>query len=297
MLPATVSTAQAAAVIVGQRLRKGSCASPRCAKRLVTDALKPVRQLRPQAATGPVLLRADSAFYGSPTIGAAVRAGAQVSVTVRMDPKVKAAIATITDDAWTAIEYTDAVFDEQCGQWISRAEVAEVPFTAFSSRNPEDQVEGRLVVRRIPDFNAPANPDQASLFELWRFHAFFTTSELDTVTADKTHRGPAIIEQVHADLKNSALAHLPSGKFAANSAWLVCAVIAFNLTRAAATLAGGRLTKVSMGTIRRTLITVPARVASSARRLTLHLPQHWPWEPQRTALFTRSCRPPPATTS
>ena len=61
---------------------------------------------------------------------------------------------------------------------------------------------------------------------------------LDTVTADKTHRRHAIIEQVHADLKNSALAHLPSGVFTANAAWLVLAVIAFNLTRAAATLAG-----------------------------------------------------------
>lgn len=57
----------------------------------------------------------------------------------------------------------------------------------------------------------------------------------DTVAADKTHRGHAIIEQVHADLKSSALAHLPSGKFTANAAWLVLAVMAFNLTRAAAT--------------------------------------------------------------
>ena len=297
MLLATASTAEAAPVIVAQRLRKGSCASPRGAKRLVRDALKTVRSLRPDGATGPVLLRADSAFYGSPTIGAAVRAGAQVSVTVRMDPKVKAAIATIADDAWTPIEYPDAVFDEQSGQWISRAEVAEVPFTAFSSRSPGDQVHGRLVVRRIPDFNAPAHPDQASLFELWRFHAFFTTSELDTVTADKTHRGHAIIEQVHADLKNSALAHLPSGKFTANSAWLVCAVMAFNLTRAAATLTGGRLARATTATIRRTLIEVPARVASSARRLTLHLPRHWPWEQQSTALFTRTCGPPRAATS
>ena len=63
-------------------------------------------------------------------------------------------------------------------------------------------------------------------------------ADLDTVAADKTHRGHAIIEQVHADLKNSALAHLPSGRFTANAAWLVLAVIAFNLTRAAATITG-----------------------------------------------------------
>jgi hypothetical protein len=306
MLLATASTAQAAPVVIAQRLRKGSCASPRGAKRLVADALKTVRSLRAatatgqDTATGQVLLRADSAFYGAPTVTAAVRAGARVSVTVRMDPKVRAAIATIPDQAWTAIEYTDAVYDEQARRWISRAEVAEVPFTAFASRRRAEQVAGRLVVRRIPDLNAPANPDQASLFELWRFHAFFTTSDptnLDTVAADKTHRAHAIIEQVNADLKNAALAHLPSGKFTANSAWLVCAVMAFNLTRAAASLAGGALTKATTSTVRRTLIAVPARVASSARRLTLHLPGNWPWQHAWIQLFSQTCGPPRTTTS
>ena len=296
MLLATASTQAAAPVVVAQRLRKGSCGSPRGAKRLVADALKTVRSLRPE---GPVLMRADSAFYGSPTIGAAVRAGAQVSVTVRMSPNIKAAIASISPDAWTAIEYTDAIRDETTGELISRAEVAEVGFTAFASARKTDQVPGRLVVRRIPDFNAPAGPGQGSLFELWRFHAFFTTTDpevLDTVAADKTHRGHAIIEQVHADLKNSALAHLPSGKFMANSAWLALAVMTFNLTRAAGTLAGGRFARATTGTIRRTLISVPARVASSARRLTLHLPTGWPWEAQWTELFTRGGSPPaPAT--
>ena len=134
---------------------------------------------------------------------------------------------------------------------------------------------GRLVVRRIPDLNPGASDGQDTLFDTWRFHAFFTTTDpdvADTVAADKTHRGHAIIEQVHADLKNSALAHLPSGKFTANAAWLVLAVIAFNLTRAAATLTGPGLAKATTATIRRKLITVPARVASSARRVTLHLP-------------------------
>jgi len=304
MLLATASTAHAAPVVVAQRLRKGSCASPRGAKRLVADALATVRSLRPAdptgTAAGQVLLRADSAFYGSPTLGAAVRAGARVSVTVRMDPKVKAAIASIPDEAWTPIEYPDAVYDEQARRWISRAEVAEVAFTAFSTRKQAEQVPGRLVVRRIPDLNAPANPAQATLFELWRFHAFFTTSDradLDTVAADKTHRAHAIIEQVHADLKNAALAHLPSGKFTANSGWLACAVMAFNLTRAAASLAGGLLAKATTGTIRRTLIAVPARAASTARRLRLHLPTGWPWEHAWTTLFNRACGPPQPRTS
>jgi len=202
-------------------------------------------------------------------------------VTVRQYAHVRAAIAPISDDAWTPIEYTDAVFDENIGRWISRAEVAEIPCTAFTSKAKALQVPGRLVVRRIPC----CQPDGDGLFEVWRFHAFFTTSDLDTVTADKTHRAHAIIEQVHADRKASALAHLPSGKFCANAGWLVCAVIAFNLTRAAACLGGQRLAKATTPTVRRALICVPARIASSARRITMHLPAQWPWESEWNLLF------------
>ena len=161
---------------------------------------------------------------------------------------------------------------------------------------------GRLVVRRIPDLNAEKKKaaGQGTLFDTWRFHAFFTTTDpadLDTVTADKTHRGHAIIEQVHADLKSSALAHLPSGKFTANAAWLVLAVIAFNLTRTAAThQPAPHLAKATTATIRRKLITVPARVASSARRIVLHLPTAWPWETAWTRLFTHGCGPPATAT-
>jgi hypothetical protein len=290
-LLATVSTSRSAPVIVAQRLRKGSCGSPRGAARLVADALATVASLSPAKA----LLRADSAFYGHAAVGAAVRAGADVSVTVRLDPKVKAAIATIDADGWTPIEYTDAIYDEQAGRWVSRAEVAEIEFTAFTSKKITEQVTGRLIVRRIPDLNPGSKDGQATLFDTWRFHAFFTTTnptDLDTVAADKTHRGHAIIEQVHADLKNSALAHLPSGTFTANAAWLVLAVMAFNLTRAAATLTGPNLAKATTPTIRRKLITVPARIATSARRLTLHLPTAWPWQIAWAELFTRACGPP-----
>ena len=293
-LLATVSTPEAAPVVVAQRLRKGSCGSPRGAARLVADALKTVNQLTVGTSVRP-LVRADSAFYGHAVIGAALRAGADVSVTVRMDPKVRAAISAIGESAWTPIEYTDAVFDEQTQTWISRAEVAEIPFTAFTSKKKAEQVPARLVVRRIPDLNPKSNHDQETLFDTWRFHAFFTTTDrehADTVAADKTHRGHAIIEQVHADLKNSALAHLPSGKFTANAAWLVLAVMAFNLTRAAATLAGAGVAKSTTATVRRKLITVPARIASSARRVTLHLPAAWPWETAWAELFVRACGPP-----
>src|SRR5665811_594431 len=175
---ATLTTKSTAPVIVAQRLRKGSCGSPRGAKRLVIDALTTVKKLRTSPTDGKVLLRADSAFYGHGPVGAAVRAGAQVSVTVRLDPTVKAAIAAIPNDAWAPIQYTNAVFDQTSQAWISAAEVAEIRFTAFAAQKKTDQVPGRLVVRRIPDLNPHLG--QATLFETWRFHAFFTTSTLDT---------------------------------------------------------------------------------------------------------------------
>ncbi len=294
-LLATLTTTTTAPVIVAQRLRKGACGSPRGAKRLVGDAVRTTRRLLGR--TRLVLVRMDSAFYGRAAVHAALKGGAAVSVTLRMDPAVKKAIAAIGDDAWTPIEYTDAIFDEEAQKWVSRAEVAEIGFTAFASAKKAEQVPGRLIVRRIPDFNAEAHKaaGQDTLFDTWRFHAFFTTADpkiLDTVAADKTHRHHAVIEQVHADLKHSALTHLPSGVFNANAAWLVLAVIAFNLTRAAGTLAAPDLARATTATLRRKLITVPARVASSARRITLHLPKSWPWETAWTALFDRVSDPP-----
>lgn len=117
------------------------------------------------------------------------------------------------------------------------------------------------------------------------------------MTADQIHRQHAIIENVHSDLKNSALAHLPSGKFNANAAWLVLACIAFNLTRAAASISGAPLLRATTATVRRTLINIPARIASSARTLVLHLPTNWPWQTGWNELFTRVCGPPAAATT
>jgi hypothetical protein len=288
-LLATVSTDTSAPVVIGQRLRKGASGSPRGAARIVADALKTVTRL--PGPTAPVLLRADSAYYGFQTVNAARKAGAVVSITARQDPAVKRAIATIPETAWTPIEYTDAVFDEQAQTWISKAEVAEVSFTAFTSRAKKDHTPGRLIVRRIPELNKN-NLQHPTLFDTHRFHAFFTTSALDTVTADQVHRRHAIIEQVNADLKHAALAHLPSGTFTANAAWLVLAVIAFNLTRAAATITGPALAKATTATIRRKIVIVPARIASSGRRVRVHLPEAWPWQTAWSTLFAHTTAPP-----
>ncbi len=149
-LLATATTPGSAPVVVSQRLRKGSAGSPRGAARLVADALATVRAMT----TARPLLRADWAYYGQPTVAAAIKAGADVSITVRSDPRVRAAIAAIGEAAWTAIEYREAIFDQDTGTWVSRAEVAEIPFTAFAAQKNANRVPGRLVVRRIPDLDA-----------------------------------------------------------------------------------------------------------------------------------------------
>ena len=114
--------------------------------------------------------------------------------------------------------------------------------------------------------------------------------------AESAHRAHAIVEQVIADLKNGPLAHLPSGSFTANSAWLVCASMAFNLTRSAGVLASAFHAKATTGTIRAQLINVPGRLARSARRLVLHLPTGWPWQPAWQQLSDAALGPPAART-
>ena len=145
-------------------------------------------------------------------------------------------------------------------------------------------------VRRLNPRSIPAG--QAELFTVYRYHAVFTDNPEPMLDAEATHRDHAIIEQVIADLKDSALAHLPSGRFTANAAWLTCATIAYNLTRAAGALAGTLHARARTGTLRARLIAVPARLARSAGRLTLHLPQHWPWEAGLDELLRRALHDP-----
>ena len=91
-----------------------------------------------------------------------------------------------------------------------------------------------------------------------------------------------------ADLIDGPLAHLPSGHFGANSAWVLCAAIAHNLLHTAGTLAGEGHAVARGATLRRRLITVPARLARPARTPVLHLPSRWPWAPAWLRLWTQT---------
>jgi hypothetical protein len=194
-----------------------------------------------------------------------------------MTATVKAAIVSIPDDGWQPIEYPNAIYDEAEQAWVSDAEVAEVAFTAFTGRRKADHVTCRLIVRRIKRLQALASDGtaQGELFATFRHHAFITNSTLALIEADQTHREHAIIEQTIAELKEGPLAHLPSGNYAANAAWLSHAVIAFNIARASGVAAGAA--KIRWATLRKRVINTPARIASTGRRLVLHLPENWPW--------------------
>jgi len=212
-----------------------------------------------------------------------------------MDRAVQKAIAAIPEKAWVPIKYPKAIYDEEQQRWISDAQVAETTYTAFTSKGKKHRVTARLIVRRVKRLNPKAAPQgQDELFSVYRYHAVFTDSTAPMLIAEAHHRDHAIVEQVIADLKSSALKHFPSGSFNANGAWLACAVIAHNLARAAGVLAGGKLGKARTGTIRTKLINIPARASYSARSFTLHLPVNSRREDRFITMFNAIQAPPKA---
>jgi len=288
-LAATICTPQAAPVIAATRLRGGRAASARGAASFAAGAAGTARAA---GCTGTVVVRMDSAFYNAAVCQAVRRAGAFFSVTARMDPAVKAAIAAIGGGAWTPIRYPRAIWDDQLRRWVSDAEVAEIGYTAFGSRDKSRAITARLIVRRVRDLN-PRAAGQDELFPAWRYHAVFTDSPFVMLQAEGDHRDHAVVEQVFADWTGGPMAHLPSGHFAANAAWLTLAAMAHNLVRAAGCLASAFYARARGATIRRDLIDVAARTARSGRGcLALHLPQDWHRETEWMNLFAAACGPP-----
>jgi hypothetical protein len=278
VLASIISTPIAAPVLGPVRLRGGTAGSAREA-----------------GCTGTVIARLDSAFYNSAVTGTAIRHGVHFSITVPMNASIKDAIADIPEDAWTAIKYPRAIWDDQPDCWISEAEVAETGYTAFTSKKKSQQVTARLIVRRVRALSEKAAQGQGELFPAYRHHAVFPDSPFETIPAETGHRDHAIVEQVFADLNDGPLAHLPSGGFNANAAWLVLAAMAHNLLRSAGTRAGTRHAKSRTATLRRDLVTVPARIARRGRGdLILHLPVGHHREQAWLNLWADACGPPAA---
>ena len=286
-LATTISTEHGAPVIAGMRLRAGKTASGKGAERMVAQAIVTARAA---GVTGDILVRGDSAYGNRAVVRAARRHGARFSLVLTKNTAVQRAIDAIDADAWTPVRYPGAVRDPDTGAWISDAEVAEISYTAFAST--KYAVTARLIVRRVKDARYPD-----ALFPVWRHHPFFTDSTDPVDQADITHRRHAIIETVFADLIDGPLAHMPSGQFGANSAWVLCAAIAHNLLRAVGVLAGDTYAVARGSTLRRKIVTVAARLARPQRKPVLHLPSHWPWAQAWLRLWrTTIGYSPPATT-
>ena len=245
--------------MVHTRMRSGS--SQRGHVRFMSEVLARMRRLTPQAA---VTVRADAGFFSYEMLALICARGGFYSITIPQNPKVKAAIDAIDNNAWTPIAYT-------CG---GEAQVAETTINT-GRRDLQGPRELRLVIRR-----SRLTGPQRELWPHWRHHCFVTNrADLATAAADAYHRAHARVELAIRDLKHSGLAHCPSGKFFANAAWLACAALAHNITRWTARLARthhpGRLTAAA--TIRTRLLTVPGRLLNHSRRHILRLPLNWPW--------------------
>ena len=290
-LAATICTPLGAPVIAATRLRGGNANSARGAARFAAEAIGTARAT---GCSGLIVVRADSAYYSAAFCGAVRRAGARFSVTVNMDPRSprrSPPSARTGLDGRSATRARSGMTSSAAGSLTPRSPRAE--YTAFTSKKGQ-AITARLIVRRVRDLNKQA-AGQDELFPAWRYHAVFTDSPFELVQAEAQHRDHAVVEQVFADWTDGPLAHLPSGSFPANAAWLACAAIAHNLLRAAGSLASLAYAKARGATIRRDLIDVAARTARHGRgHITLHLPEGWHREHEWMTLFAAACGPPAA---
>lgn len=241
------------------RLREGRANTARGAAHFLAETIGRVRYA---GATGELTMRADSGFYAHAVVAVCRKMGVRFSITIRQSPATRRLIEAIPADAWSPIPY-----------WIDGgADVAETVYTPFAQE--KDAAPVRLIVRRVK----PTPGSQLALFTLYDYHAFITDRTGEMLTLEADHRRHAEIENAIRDLKyGMGLNHLPSGKFAANAAWLAVQVIAHNLARWTARLGLGTGI-VTAKTLRRRLFGLVGRLTRSARRETLHLPEHWPWK-------------------
>jgi len=260
--------------LLATRLRGGSANTARGAASFVTETICRVRHA---GATGGLTLRADSGFYVGTVISACRRHGVRYSITARTNAAIRRAIDAIPAHDWVPIPY-----------WIDGgADVAETVYTAFAGTRHE--TTARLVVRRV----RPTPGSQLALDVVFSYHAVLTDRTGPLLEVEADHRRHAVVEHPICDLKHHAgLAHLPSGRFAANAAWLALVGIAYNLARWTATAAG--LGRVTTKTLRLTIIAVPARLVTSGRRSRLRLPTAWPWADHITAALETIGRIEPA---
>ena len=250
------------------RLRKGRANTARGAANFLRETVSRVRHA---GATGSLTMRADSGFYTHDMVAACRDKKVRYSITVRQHPQLRNLIDAIPEADWTPIPY-----------WMEGgADVAETIYTPFASE--PDAVPVRLIVRRVQ----PTPGSQLALIANYSYHAFITDREGDTLELEADHRRHAEIENAIRDLKYGVgLNHLPSGRFAANAAWLAVQVIAHNLVRWTTRIGLGE-PMATTKTLRWRFFSLAGRITRKARRLTLHLPQGWPWRNQFSSALAR----------
>ena len=251
-----LATASGTGEVLGVRQRGGNANSARGAASFLAEVFS---RARAAGATGQLSLRADSGFYNRKVVGACRSAGVGSSITAKLSPGMHRLVEDLPEQAWSPIAY-----------WMEGgADVAETTYKAFGG------AALRLVVRRVK----PTPGSQLALFAKYEYHAFVTDREGSAVELDADHRRHAEIELVIRDLKEGPWAHMPSGRFGANAAWLALGAIAHNLARWTAVLGGitAGTGPMAMATLRRRYIAVPGHLSRSGRRTKLHLVQDWPW--------------------
>ena len=250
------------------RLRQGRANTARGAAHFLRET---VGRVRYAGATGPLTMRADSGFYTHDIVAACRKAKVRFSIAARQHPRLRNIIEAISEEEWTPIPY-----------WMEgAADVAETAYTLFGSET--DAVPVRLIVRRVK----PTPGSQLALFANYSYHAFITDRDGDTLDLEADHRRHAEIENAIRDLKYGVgLNHLPSGRFPANGTWLAVQVMAHNLARWTTRIGLGEAL-VTTKMLRRRFFSLAGRLTRSARRLTLHLPQGWPWQNQFSSALAR----------
>ena len=247
--------------VLMSRLREGRANTARGAAHFLRET---VGRVRYAGANGRLTLRADSGFYTHGVVSVCRKMDVRFSITIRQHKSLRNLIEAIPEDAWTPIPY-----------WMDgAADVAETTCTPFQSE--PDAAPVRLIVRRLK----PTPGSQLALFAKYSYHGFITDRDGEMLELEADHRRHAEIENAIRDLKHGVgLNHLPSGRFAANAAWLAVQVMAHNIARWTARIDLGEQV-VTTKTLRRRFFSLAGRITRSARRLTLHLPQRWPWEAQ-----------------
>ena len=255
------------------RLRQGRANTARGAAHFLRETIGRVRYA---GATGPLTMRADRGCYTHDIVTHDIVAvcrqmKVRFSITIRQHRSLRNLIEAIPEDHWAPIPY-----------WMEgAADVAETTYVPFDSK--PDAVPVRLIVRRVK----PTPNSQLALLVDYSYHGFITDREGETLELEADHRRHAEIENTIRDLKYGVgLNHLPSGRFPANAAWRAVQTMAHNLARWTTRIGLGEPVATTK-TLRRRFFSLAGRITHSARRLTLHLPQHWPWQNQFSSALAR----------